>query len=262
VSDPESLFAAGWRQGAILHAPMPLRYVTVEDGEIREPVEVHDDWILVTQDCDLAWGAIIGKEDFFVELRPILLSEDSLEWGLRGHRFRVHEDGRHIDNRTPRLMATPAAVAAATLVEKLDDERVRGLKTWLGKRYDRPALPAEFVELARKICEVVERKKNRAIALAVRDILATFETADDGQVLYTLVAVLPVSSSDNQQLRADVEVWLSGVSLDVPKELGILETGDVMATDEVGLDLVENSYSMEVSKLTWPVNSPHSVGEE
>ena len=245
---------------------MPLRYMAMDDGQVREQsAEIHDFWIVVTQDCDLAWSALVENDEFLVELRPILPSEtEPVEWGLRGHRLRLHEDGKYVDNRTPRLMVTSTVVAASTFVEQVPDARVRALKTWLGRRYDRPALPGAYVELAKQLVSVVTKRKNRATANKLRDILATFDKEDGDTVIYKLVAVLSCDheSAVPDGTRGEIEEWLSGVGLEISTELGVLGDFDVLAADEVDLDLLENSYSLDASRLTWPSNSSSPVGEE
>ncbi len=249
----------------MLRNPMPIRHMTVKSDQVHESsAEVCDFWVVVTQDCDLAWSALVNDDDFLVELRPILDPEESPpEWGLRGHRFRLDEDGRYLDNRIPRLMVASKVVATSEFIGVLQDDRIRAMKTWLGKRYDRPALPAKYTDLAKRLVSIVTEKRNREIANKVRDILATFDHTED-VVVYKLRAVLPHPHKEAVPpgLKQEITEWLSGVSLKVPVELGVLEDVDALSAEEVSLDLLENSYSLEASKLTWPLNSPSPRGEE
>jgi hypothetical protein len=39
----------------------------------------HDEWLLVAQDCDLAWNAVAGS-DPLIELRPVFRDNPPEDW--------------------------------------------------------------------------------------------------------------------------------------------------------------------------------------
>jgi hypothetical protein len=134
----------------------------------------------------------------------------------------------------------------------------RALKTWLGLRYDRPAIPQRFVgiydELSRRV-----RKRNHDHRDSVRDILVSFAEADG--TTFDLVAVLPADSPLPLEERAGLEDWLSMICLEIPAHLGVPTDIRVASTAEISMDFLENSYSLDVSYVTWPAKGggPHGV---
>jgi hypothetical protein len=147
-----------------------------------------------------------------------------------------------------------ALKAAGIPVRQVDPGRKLGYTTWLGKRYDRPAVPPELLPLAKKIAEVVRAKRNRAVGARVRDILMQFGTAD-GQRRFSLFAVL-----DSAQDETEVRVWLSGIALQIPTELGIVDQIEAATARGTSLELVETAYSADLSQLTWRPNAPSPEG--
>lgn len=67
---PEGLRAAGWEQGCRLRLVLPLTCIRLSGGKPVAQTDDHGEWVLVAQDCDLAWNTVAGS-DSLVELRPI-----------------------------------------------------------------------------------------------------------------------------------------------------------------------------------------------
>ncbi len=135
------------------------------------------------------------------------------------------------------------------------------LKTWLGLRYDRPAVPEAYVDLARAIAERITRRKNRLDAGPVRDILAAFDTAVDGTIRYQLVAVMPsAAATANSDLTDKARDWLTKLILDVPARLGAVAHVDAYRDDQISLAFLERAYSLDVSSVSWPGTKPGPTG--
>ncbi|MGH8827624.1 MAG: hypothetical protein ACRDVZ_08530, partial [Jiangellaceae bacterium] len=56
----------------------------------------------------------------------------------------------------------------------LVEGRALAFKTWLGLRYDRPAVPDHLVDLGREIAKRCETKGSRETAKKVHDVLMQF----------------------------------------------------------------------------------------
>jgi hypothetical protein len=153
--------------------------------------------------------------------------------------------GRTLDRNTTITAMSRTLLRTIWPIRQIDPERKRAYTTWLGKRYDRPAVPPRLLPLARKIAGVVRPRRNRAIAIRVRDILLQFGV-NDGQVLYSLFAVL-----DNAAHRDDVRVWLSDIALQIPAELGVADQIEATTARGISLELIETAYSADVTQLTW-----------
>jgi hypothetical protein len=138
--------------------------------------------------------------------------------------------------------------------EEIAPIRRRGLKTWLGLRYDRPAVPENVLELAKSIANEVSRAKNRPMGLLVRDVLMQFDTSSEPP-RFSLFAVL-----DNEADRDDARVWLAAIAMAVPATLGVGDELDARSAAGISLHLVETSYAADVSQLTWRPNTPAAEG--
>jgi hypothetical protein len=218
--------------------------------------------LLADQDCDLAWRALIGvHKQFLVELRPVYSQDPPTDWGIRSQTLRLDESGQYLRANSPSVHVTPEIVEAAEHLDCLDaDSRLR-LKTWFGMRYDRPAIPQRYKTLSDALARELSRKKDRSRGTRLRDVLAQFWTTDDGATRYSLVAVLPGGQyNQDHPWVAETRSWLAAVALAVPDELGTAATLEAYGDDDVSLAYVEGSFSLDLSKLSWPSNAPGPVG--
>lgn len=259
--DPDSLRSKGWLQGCVLRIPLALRHLAVVDGSVEEVVRRHDLWVIADQDCDLAWRAILREdaEEFLVELRPVFRDDPPADWGIRNQKFLLNADGRHLLANAPVVRVTPEVVDASEHVDCLNEHHQLRLKTWMGLRYDRPAVPQRHMKLARALADALSAKKNRARAERYRDVLAQYWD-EDGVTKYTLVAVLPDGAAATSGDVLDARTWLADSVRDVPAELGVAVSLDAYGDDAITLQYLENSYSVDVSKLSWPPNKPGPAG--
>lgn len=141
-------------------------------------------------------------------------------------------------------------------------EPARRLKTWLGLRYNRPAVPQEYVPLAEDIARRLRKKAHKQAEERVRDILATFETAKHGTVEFTLTAVVPRErASADPDLLPRTRDWLAAVALAVPSELGLNSDVVAVTDEEVSLAFLETSYSLDATTVSWPNKHPGPVGD-
>jgi hypothetical protein len=129
-----------------------------------------------------------------------------------------------------------------------DHELIR-LKTWLGKRYDRPAVPDEITDLARHIASAITVHRGNPIVRGIRDVLWQYELADPPR--FSLYAVL-----EEEADPGGAREWLATVALEIPADVGVAD--EIEATDarRTSLYLIENSYSADVSDLTWRGGTP------
>lgn len=260
--DPDSLRSKGWLQGCMLRLPLPLRHAAVVNGMVEEVVRSHDLWLIAEQDCDLAWRAILREDadEFLIELRPVYTDDPPTDWGIRNQKFLLSADGRHLLANAPVVRVTPEVIVTADHVDCLDDAHQLRLKTWMGLRYDRPAVPQRYMKLARALADALSVKKNRARAERYRDVLAQYWD-EDGVTKYTLVAVLPDGPhTANADEVADARKWLADSVRDVPAELGVAVSLDAYGDDAISLQYVEGSYNVDVSRLSWPPNKPGPAG--
>lgn len=280
-----SLYSAGWRQGSMFEYGLALNGVVLgmaaqqpsltrrgrfravrtavarslrrdqleaEQGPVPRS-SAHGFWVVSSQDCTLE-QTDIGESEPVIELRPVFTENPPTEWGIRARRFLLDQD-HYVDDYAPRTSIAPAALnyigEQGHLGAPLPSERALAFKTWLGFRYDRPAVPRDRVELAKHIAEAVRALRQPAVPV-VRDVLMQFGPEDPPE--YALVAVI-LDSADKPLVRS----WLADVALRVPRHLGTASRLEAVTTSEATLHLVENSYAADVSQITWRRTGPRGA---
>ncbi|MCL5047515.1 MAG: hypothetical protein M1374_01775 [Firmicutes bacterium] len=129
-----------------------------------------------------------------------------------------------------------------------DKSRRQAFTTWLGLRYDRPAVPNDFVSLAQ--CVSKEICQNRTeMNTAVRDVLLQF--GDGTPPGFSFFAVLD-NSADEKKVRQ----WLARVANIIPIELGMADKIEPASADGIAFSVIENSYAADVSQVAWPKRQP------
>lgn len=249
-------------QGCLLRLPLTLRHASLVDGTVEEVAQVHDLWLIADQDCDLAWRAILDSEDdeFLIELRPVFSDGAPVDWGIRSQKFLIDEDGHHLQTNAPTMRVTPSVIMAAEHVQCLDEDHQLRLKTWMGLRYDRPAVPQRYMKLAKSLADALSTKRDRSKAARYRDVLAQYRDGN-GVTEFSLVAVIPGGSyapTSDEVIAA--RTWLADAVRDLPADLGVAASIDAYGDSDLTLEYLENSYSVDLSKLSWPPNHPGPSG--
>jgi len=181
-----------------------------------------------------------------VELRPVFQDDPPPQWGIRSRKLRLIES-EYLEAQSRRVMISPAALQRLLpsrdnlLLDKAD--RVIALKTWLGYRYDRPAVPNEYLPLLRFIAETVSRRA-KEYSDKVRDILVQFEENEPPR--YRLFAVVVDEGDTNAIVR-----WLAEATRSVPTELGIGDDFKVATAEGTSLAVIESSYAVDLTHITY-----------
>lgn len=247
---PESsLYDVGWRQGAVFDAELPAYWLDFSDitGSTTHEQRFHR-WVVCTQDCDLA-GTSVASAEPLIELRPVLDVDTPDSWGIRSRRVRL-TNSWHVDASLPRTAVTAVLLNLNGPPSLLSDERALAFKTWLGLRYDRPAVPERLVDLAREVARVCGTTSGRATAETVHEVLMQFnESAAPPQI-----ALFAVVADDAD--RDAVRMWLADSAARVDSALGVVAHIDVGSKSETSLALLETSYSADLSQLTWRGEAP------
>lgn len=247
------LYETGWRQGSIFEAELELGCVILGGGGPCVQTVPHTRWLVATQDCDLA---AVDEQDTepTVELRPVYAEGAPNDWGIRSASLLLTESPpEYLRSHSPRLHVSPAVLThlaeGGARPVMLDEGRRIAVKTWLGLRYDRPAVPDEFVPLAKRIGTEVKRRRRQEVGERVRDILMQFD--DDHPPRFSLFAILADNSNESQ-----VREWLAEVAQSIPAALGVPDQIEAAAAGQISLQLVETSYAADVTQLTWRGEDP------
>jgi len=245
-----------------LRLTLPLTRVRWVAGEAVQQTTPHDEWVLVTQDCDLAWNSIAGS-DSLVELRPVYDRNPPAVWGIRASRLLLDDSGNYITDLEPLVKVEPDVVLKAEhLCRDAPHVPAPRLKTWLGLRYNRPAVPQQYVPLAADLAKRLTKKGHARAESRVRDVFATFSTAEDGTKEFALTAVvLHERVAEDDALLKATRDWLAGVALAVPEQLGLNVDVVALTDEQVSLAFLETGYALDASTVSWPNKTPGPVGD-
>jgi hypothetical protein len=246
----DTVYAAGWRQGTVLQAELSVlsTVLNTTTGGANQVTSTHSLWALVTQDCNL-YRTKANKNSPSIEFRQVHDSDPPHQEGIRARKFLLNpEFGHYLIDDKPSAFVSPRFLCDSNLVSfgyKLSEPRVLALKTWLGNRYDRPAVPDELVPLAKAIAESVQQNGQREFADQVREIYMRFEEAN-GIMKFSLFGVI-FDKADAPTIRE----WLANCALEVSHELGIPAEIQAVKASQISFDTIETSYCADVSQLTW-----------
>lgn len=253
-----SLYDQAWRQGTIFNAALPLDSVILGEasGLPERRLSTHSRWVVASQDCELDQTEAAHPEPT-IELRPVFTEDPPQDWGLRSYRLRLTDED-YVHSASPHTHVSAALLTAlkadGAAISEITFGRRQAFTIWLGKRYDRPAVPPGLVPLAREISKVVTARRNRPQGTRVRDVLMQFDDSSR-PVRYSLFAILE-SDADYDEVRA----WLSDVSQEVPTELGVADEIEAAPPSGISFQLIQDSYSADVTQVTWRPNNPDPEG--
>lgn len=235
----------------MLNVCLPIiRILTDKDAVLLRTEEDHYLWLVANQECELS-SKDSNASDAVIELRPVFPSGNpaSGSWGIRSRIFRVTAE-THLLSEAPRLHVSSSFLTAniSRREPMISDDRATALKTWLGLRYDRPAVPPEWVSLAKNIAESLKRGR-AAITDHIHDVLIQF--SDDTPPYFDLFAVI-TDGTDEDAVRE----WMAGGVLAIPNDLGIPRNLDAGTRAQASLELMETSYSADLSQITWRGDGP------
>lgn len=249
-----NLYVDGWRQGSIFRLDLSVQANLLgQDGAPKLRNTRGEMWVIASQDCDLA-GAGHDDNDPLIEVRPVS-DDDSGDWGIRSRKLRLDETRCVLADGLP-ARVSPALLykfARATREPPLTSGRAAALKTWLGLRFDRPAVPDHLVPLAQDIAKRVRRPGGRGGSGTVHDVLMQF----DDSVSPPSVALFAVVERDVD--NSGVRNWLAAVAQAVPPSLGVVVAIDVGTKNETSLELIETSYAADASQITWRGPNPEGA---
>ncbi len=252
-----SLYDGGWRQGTIFEADLPLAAVVLgSSGDPESASDSHPQWVVASQDCDLD-GADVAEREPCIEVRPVYSQAPPTDWGIRSQRLLL-TPGDYVVSSSPRVHLAPAVLTTlahrGAARRQIEADRRRAFARWLGLRYDRPAVPAHLVPLARRISDEVARRRHRSTATRVRDVLMQFDDEAD-PVRFSMFAILD-SESDEDAVR----IWLAEVSTAIPTDLGIADRIEAATADGIAYSVIETSYAADVTQVTWRPGQPSPEG--
>lgn len=250
----DSLYARGWRQGTLFSAELSSHaYVLDDQGTPESRGTVHSDWVLASQDCDLANVSATDNRPT-LEIHAVWDQEPPPDWGIRSRKCRL-DDTRYVHADEPRCFVSPAVLVHFESGRELNlpETRTLAFKTWLGLRYDRPAVPEELVPLARRIAKEVQRRRHQASTLPVRDVFMQFDPTSSPP-RYSLFGVV-----ESESHREPTREWLAEVSQQIPVDLGIADMIEAATAEGTSFSLVESSFAADVSQVTWSGPEPEGA---
>ncbi len=239
------LYDEGWKQGSLIRAPLEVHSLDIKGGSLVDRFETFDLWLLATQDCDLAQTSSTNMTRHF-ELRPVLerADADRLD-GLRSRTVLVRE-GLVLRAESPKLTLT--ARALNTFKERREDdlsvERRVEIKFWLGLRYDRPAIPERFVQMANQLKGKFVEEQPDGFVGVIRDVWVYFEAEEEVRLFFILAdAAGPC--------RDEVLNWVDDVAAEMVDAYGITVIERQAETSHgTPLWVLQNYYGLDVTDLS------------
>lgn len=238
----DSLYSAGWRQGSIFDHNLQICVNRLSEGGVVADTGTHGKWIVAAQDCDLAGAALDSATE--IEVWPLQETEEIVAASIRNRKFAAMP-GWILTS--PCARAYIEARALATLkqsAETLNDRSRRRFKTWLGRRYDRPALPTEYEGAAKAIADAVKSLRDREADRHVRDVLMVF-VANAPFVVDLFAVVYEESAGEVER----VELWLSALAAKLGGKVP-LRRWRAASESFTSMLLIEHSYPADLSQLT------------
>jgi len=223
---------------------MSVHYLDLHEGTVVDRSEQCDLWLLATQDCDLAQTPRTNTTRQF-ELRPVLprTNDDKLD-GLRSRTILVKDD---LVLRSDSKKLTLTARALNSLKEKreddVDEDRRVQIKTWLGLRYDRPAVPEQFVPFGERLKKTFIDDLPYEYVGVVRDAWIYFEDDHTARLFVILY--------DAQKHRAQsVRDWVDDVIGNLNDEGLVVRERQVEGPDRTPLSILQTYYGLGVAELS------------
>lgn len=253
ASEPPSLHETGWRQGSVFSADLPASSLALVEGQVQEVHTHHPLWVMASQDCDIDAVPVTATEPG-IEIRPVFSGDPGTGWGIRSRCLRLSDDS-YLAASAPRVLIAPAILAnlVGARREPLPSSRVKALKTWLGLRYDRPAVPQKVLALAREIAAAAKRTRTAMLTDTCHDVLMQFSPGRPPR--FALVAVVVDGANEDA-----VAEWMAQLALEVPAHLGVMSTAPSIVTKaSLSLSVVEDSYSADLSDITWRRPGPQGA---
>lgn len=239
----DSLYRLGWRQGSLVQLRLTAVSSLATPEGIGRREDTHERWIVCSQDCDLEAASPVDNEPV-IELRPVVPAPSGAARGIRSRRYLVGP-GEAISSDAPRHHVSPAVLAVTRPAGRLSRSVAMGLKTWLGLRYNRPAVPDTLLALAKAISEEVRTVFQDEVHLAVWDVFMDFDEAAE-PTQYALYAV--VAEPRDSDL---VATRLADAAMRVPVALGVCRSIEVGTKEEAPISLLEDAYVADTTQLTW-----------
>lgn len=221
-----------------------------ESGAPVRSVVTHSHWVVASQDCDLDQTAGDSNGPT-VEIRMVQ-EGTAPDGGIRSRRFGLTRQVS-TDASSPRLHVAASLLTLEDVVRtrtNLDHVRARMFKTWLGLRYDRPAVAPLLVEAVRAISVLVAEQAGAEIRAELHDVLLDFRSGSggDGPTPVVDVFLLVADSADAEAVQA----WFAACAFD-GLDAAVVVPGRIRAVTraQLTLEVLENTYSADLSKLTY-----------
>lgn len=243
MSQPEkSLYALGWRQGSVFEHELHICVNRLSESGVAPDITPHRKWIIATQDCDLAGAALDALTE--IEIWPLYVTDEIVGASIRNKKFGISA-GWMVNSPSARGYIEARALAGLRQGDETPSAQTyRHFKTWLGRRYDRPALPKEYETAAKAITNAVRSLRDRDADKHIRDVLMVFVANAPFSV--DLVAVMHEASAGEVER---VELWLGAVAAKVGSKAP-LRRWRAVPESLISLLVIEHSYPADLSQIT------------
>ncbi len=272
----DRLIAAGWRQGALFKLPGGRFVWNARPASDSNEIELQalvvaetDTLVVVSHDCDIY--ADPNKEPYV----EAMLCRHETNPGIINNADRNSVREFTVDRasgllavaRYRLLIAKDVLLTVRPDTWPGDEKRRKRFITWLGRRYDRPALPNDFVDMcvspAEKAVAAFLKKQptiDDFFNSAVREICIPFPSSDDPP--YSLDAIVylleetEASSNVVDAIEAVHQVLVAGLQND---NVVLPATPTVVATAHFPLKAYEATFPLFIEYATYKGDDLHGA---
>lgn len=273
------LIAKGWRQGSRFECPgieLTINEVVVnatdqnEVEQVRRPLEEGETLVLVSHDCDIRADP---EKEPYVEAMICRCETDQGKINNADHnsvrKFLIDRaTGLIVSARHKAQIPKSSLLLLKPSPWPSTPRRLRRFSAWLGRRYDRAALPDDFVESFQQPAEKAINKlfkKNKDLhadfSRAVREIcLPLLDSEHPPFRLDAVTYLLEESAASAEEVSAIQAVHQ--VILDAADTSRVIlpRTPDIVSSSRMSLAEYENTWTLFLEYVTYKGEEVHGAG--
>ncbi|NNJ12586.1 hypothetical protein EKD04_019860 [Chloroflexales bacterium ZM16-3] len=271
ISVGERLLTLGWQQGTVFAAPaLPVMYHKL-NAEDRRPIPANrspknsERFIVISQDCDIK-----SSQEPYIEALLCMVTSESLIRKLLDAKsarwFTIDEKQRLVAQAKYRVLLEKEILLSLTPAPWPSSlERRLRFITWLGRRYDRPALPDDIVEQLQQPLERVLSRINEEHPQTLMLFSGVVHEVRVSQPWtaeppYQMQLVLMIQSDQISAEEADaINIVIDEIQAEINCEYILLDSPRIVTEDQISLREYRGTWPIFLDYLTYQGNEINGI---